>query len=411
VVFLHAAFEENAMSAFIRRIAAFGALLVLPAMLSAQVTHGNKPQLPAPFATKSAGNPPEESMPPKGFLPTVPAGFQINIFASDFKEPRWLTVAPNGDIFLADTHGGAIYILRDPQHTGGARQRESFLSGLDEPFGIVFHDDYIYVGDTDAVLRYKFDPKTSKRLGDAEKLMDLPRGGHSTRALMFSADGKHLFVSVGSKSNVDIESDSRRAAITICDPDGKNARLYATGLRNPVGLALEPTTGQLWTSVNERDGLGDDLPPDYFTSVKDSGFYGWPYSYIGDNVDPRVNPQKPELVAKTIVPDVLLGAHRAPLQFAFYTGKQFPASYQGGVFLAEHGSWNRSMRAGYQVVFIPFKNGQPSGDPQPFLTGLIPDPAKGNVNGRPVGVTVAPDGSLLVSDDGAQVVYRVSVAK
>jgi glucose/arabinose dehydrogenase len=399
------------MPASVPRIAVFAILLLVPAMLSAQVTHGDKPQLPAPFATKSAGNPPEETMPPKGFLPTVPAGFQISLFASDFKEPRWLAAAPNGDIFLADTHGGAIYILRDPQQTGGAHERVTFLTGLDEPFGIVVHDDYIYVGDTNAVLRYKFDPKTSKRLGEAEKLMDLPRGGHSTRALVFSADGKHLFVSVGSKSNVDIEKDSRRAAITICDPDGRNARLYATGLRNPVGLALEPTTGQLWTSVNERDGLGDDLPPDYFTSVKDGGFYGWPYSYIGDNVDPRVNPQKPELVAKAIIPDVLLGSHRAPLQFAFYTGKQFPASYQGGAFIAEHGSWNRSTRAGYQVVFVPFKDGQPSGDPQPFLTGLVPDPTKGNVNGRPVGVAVAPDGSLLVSDDGARVVYRISVTK
>jgi glucose/arabinose dehydrogenase len=399
------------MPASVPRIAVFAILLLVPAMLSAQVTHGDKPQLPAPFATKSAGNPPEETMPPKGFLPTVPAGFQISLFASDFKEPRWLAAAPNGDIFLADTHGGAIYILRDPQQTGGAHERVTFLTGLDEPFGIVVHDDYIYVGDTNAVLRYKFDPKTSKRLGEAEKLMDLPRGGHSTRALVFSADGKHLFVSVGSKSNVDIEKDSRRAAITICDPDGRNARLYATGLRNPVGLALEPTTGQLWASVNERDGLGDDLPPDYFTSVKDGGFYGWPYSYIGDNVDPRVNPQKPELVAKAIIPDVLLGSHRAPLQFAFYTGKQFPASYQGGAFIAEHGSWNRSTRAGYQVVFVPFKDGQPSGDPQPFLTGLVPDPTKGNVNGRPVGVAVAPDGSLLVSDDGARVVYRISVAK
>src|SRR3984957_17064421 len=275
------------MTDFFSRIVAFGALLVLPANLPAQVTHGAKPQLPPPFATKSAGNPPEEQKPPKGFLPTVPAGFQINIFATDFKEPRWLTVAPNGDTFLADTHGGAIYILRDPGHTGGAQQREAFLTGLDEPFGIVFHDNYIYVGDTNAVLRYKFDPQTSKRLGEAEKLMDLPRGGHSTRALVFSADGNHLFVSVGSNSNVDIEKDSRRAAITICDPDGKNARLYATGFGNPGGLALEPTTGQLWTTVNERDGLGDDLPPDYFTSVKDGGFYGWPYSYIGDNVDPR----------------------------------------------------------------------------------------------------------------------------
>jgi glucose/arabinose dehydrogenase len=394
------------------RITALGILCAAPGILLGQVTHGEKPQLPAPFATKSAGNPPEESKPPKGFLPTVPAGFKISVFATGFKEPRWLTVAPNGkDIFLADTHGGKIYILRLPASGSGEGQKEEFLSGLDEPFGIAFHENYIYVGDTDAVLRYKFDPVNSKKLGDAEKIMDLPRRGHSTRAVAFSPDGKHLFVSVGSQSNIDIESDSRRAAVTICDPDGKNARLYATGLRNPVNIAFEPKTGVLFTSVNERDGLGDDLPPDYFTSVQDGGFYGWPYSYIGNNVDPRVNPQKPELVAKAIIPDVLLGAHRAPLQFTFYGGKQFPAKYDGGVFLCEHGSWNRSQRAGYQVVFIPFKNGQASGDPEPFLTGLVPDPSKGNVNGRPVGVTVAPDGSLLVSDDGAQVVYRITADK
>jgi glucose/arabinose dehydrogenase len=394
------------------RIAALGILCAAPGILLGQVTHGQAPQLPAPFATKSAGNPPEEAKPPKGFLPTVPAGFKISVFATDFKEPRWLTVAPNGkDIFMADTHGGKIYVLRLPSDGNGPGQKEEFLKGLDEPFGIAFHDDYIYVGDTDAVLRYKFDPVNSKKLGDAEKIMDLPRRGHSTRAVAFSPDGKHLFVSVGSQSNIDIESDSRRAAVTICDPDGKNARLYATGLRNPVGIALEPKTGVLYTSVNERDGLGDDLPPDYFTSVQDGGFYGWPYSYIGKNVDPRVNPQKPELVAKAIIPDVLLGAHRAPLQFTFYTGKQFPSKYDGGVFLCEHGSWNRSTRAGYQVVFIPFKDGKPSGDPEPFMTGLVPDPSKGNVNGRPVGVTVAPDGSLLISDDGAQVVYRITADK
>jgi glucose/arabinose dehydrogenase len=394
------------------RIAALGILCAAPGILLGQVTHGQAPQLPAPFATKSAGNPPEESKPPKGFLPTVPSGFKISVFATDFNEPRWLTVAPNGkDIFMADTHGGKIYILRLPAGGNGPGQKEEFLKGLDEPFGIAFHDDYIYVGDTDAVLRYKFDPVNSKKLGDAEKIMDLPRRGHSTRAVAFSPDGKHLFVSVGSQSNIDIESDSRRAAVTICDPDGKNARLYATGLRNPVGIALEPKTGVLYTSVNERDGLGDDLPPDYFTSVQDGGFYGWPYSYIGKNVDPRVNPQKPELVAKAIIPDVLLGAHRAPLQFTFYTGKQFPSKYDGGVFLCEHGSWNRSTRAGYQVVFIPFKDGKPAGDPEPFLTGLVPDASKGNVNGRPVGVTVAPDGSLLISDDGAQVVYRITADK
>ncbi len=389
----------------------FGVLLFLPSLLSAQVTNGKKPQLPAPFATKSSGNPPEDTTPPYGFLPTVPPGFRVNIFAAQFKEPRWLAVAPNGDIFLADSGAGKIFILRDPQHTGGAQQREIFATGVNRPYGIVFRDDYVYVGATNALLRFHYDPKTSQRLGDAEHLMDLPHGGHWTRGLVFTADGKHLFISIGSDSNINIESDSRRAAITICDPDGKNARLYATGLRNPSAIALEPRTGQLWAVVNERDGLGDDLPPDYFTAVQEGGFYGWPYSYIGDNVDSRVNPQRPELVAKAIIPDVLLGAHRAPLQFAFYTGKQFPESYQGGAFIAEHGSWNRSIRAGYQIAFVPFKDGKPSGDPQPFLTGLVPDPARANVYGRPVGVTVAPDGALLVSDDSAGLVYRVTATR
>jgi glucose/arabinose dehydrogenase len=397
------------MSARISAVA-FGVLFFLPSMLTAQVTNGKKPQLPAPFATKSSGNPPEDTTPPQGFLPTVPQGFRVNIFAAEFKEPRWITVAPNGDIFLADSGAGKIFILRDPQHTGGAQQREVFATGVNRPYGIVFHDDYVYVGATNALLRFHYDPKTSKRLGDAEHLLDLPHGGHWTRGLVFSADGKHLFISIGSDSNINIESDSRRAAITICDPDGKNAHLYATGLRNPSAIALEPTTGRLWAVVNERDGLGDDLPPDYFTAVQEGGFYGWPYSYIGDNVDPRVKPQKPELVAKAIIPDVLLGSHRAPLQFAFYSATQFPEMYRGGAFIAEHGSWNRSIRAGYQIAFVPFKDGKPSGDPQPFLTGLVPDAAKSQVYGRPVGVTVAPDGALLVSDDSAGVVYRVTTA-
>ena len=242
-------------------------------------------------------------------------------------------------------------------------------------------------------------------------MLDLPSGGHDTRSLAFSADGKQLFIGIGSASNINTGEDPRRAAVTVCDPDGKNARLYATGLRNPVGLAIEPVTGALWATVNERDELGDDLPPDYFTSLKDQGFYGWPYSYIGDNVDPRVKPQKPDLVARAIIPDVLLGAHVAPLQFAFYTGKQFPQSYWGGAFIAEHGSWNRSSRSGYQVAFVAFKDGKPSADPVPFLTGLIPDPKGPDVYGRIVGVTVEPDGSLLVSDDGAGVVYRIFAVK
>lgn len=384
--------------------------LMMAPGLCAQVTGGKEPQLPAPFASKSANNGAEEAKPPQGFLPTVPQGFKISIFAGDFKGPRWLAVAPNGDVFLAESGAGKVDVLRDPQHTGSAQQNEVFVKGLNQPYGIVFHDDYVYVADTDAVLRFKYDAKTSKRLGEAEHLMDLPRGGHWTRSLAVASDGKHLLVGIGSSSNVDIESDSRRAAITICDLDGKNARLYATGLRNPSGVGIDPANGTVWTSVNERDGLGNDLPPDYFTSVKDGGFYGWPFSYIGNNVDPRVKPQKPDLVAKAIVPDVLLGAHRAPLQFAFYTGTQFPENYRGGAFVAEHGSWNRSPRAGYQVVFVPFKDGKPSGDPTPFLTGLVPDANKSEVYGRPVGVTVTSDGSLLVSDDMAGSVYRISAA-
>jgi glucose/arabinose dehydrogenase len=394
-----------------RNILALIFTLCLSSIAPAQVTRGQKPKLPPPFATNSAGNGPDRAKPPAGFLPTVPAGFRLNVFAADFKQPRWLTVAPNGDIFLAETGAGEIIVLRDPQHTGGAQEREVFASGNRRPFGIAFREDYVYVGNTNELVRYRYDPKTSKRLGEKEHLLDLPTGGHNTRSLAFSADGKHLFIGVGSDSNIDTGEDPRRAAVTICDPDGKNARLYATGLRNPVGLALNPATGEVWTTVNERDELGDDLPPDYFTSLKDGGFYGWPYSYIGDNVDPRVKPQKPELVARAIIPDVLLGAHVAPLQFAFYTGKQFPESYRGGAFVAEHGSWNRATRSGYQIAFVAFKDGKPSADAVPFMTGLVPDPGKSDVNGRPVGVAVAPDGSLLVSDDGAGVVYRISVAK
>jgi glucose/arabinose dehydrogenase len=395
----------------LQKFLVLAATLFLPMPMPAQVTHGQKPKLPAPFETKSAGNGPNKAKPPEGFLPTVPDGFHVSIFAKDFKVPRWLTVAPNGDIFLADMGAGEIIVMRDPKNTGTAQERETFVDGMRRPFGIAFHEDYVYVGNMNEVVRFRYDPKTSKRVGEKEHLMDLPSGGHITRALVFSADGKHLFVSVGSGSNIDTGEDPRRAAITICDPDGKGARLYATGLRNPVGLALEPVSGEVWTSVNERDELGDDLPPDYFTSVKDGGFYGWPYSYIGSNVDPRVKQEHPELVARAIIPDVLLGAHVAPLQFAFYTGKQFPEKYRGGAFVAEHGSWNRASRAGYQIAFVAFKDGKPSADPVPFLTGLAPDPSKSDVNGRPVGVAVAPDGSLLVSDDGAGVIYRISAGK
>lgn len=379
---------------------------------AAQVTHGMKPKLAAPFASQSEGNGPNKTVPPAGFLPTVPVGFQVNIFAKDLKRPRFMAVAPNGDIFVAETGASQITILRDPQHTGGAQQSEVFVDKLNRPFGIAFHEDYVYVGNTNEVVRFKYDKQTSKRLGEAEHVLDLPGGGgHFTRTVAFSPDGKKLYVSVGSSSNIDIEKDNRRAAVLVADPDGKNSRLYATGLRNAVGLATEPNTGEVWVAVNERDELGNDLPPDYLTSIKDGGFYGWPYSYIGSNVDTRVKPQQPELVAKAIIPDVLLGAHVAPLQFAFYTGTRFPDSYRGGVFVAEHGSWNRMPRSGYQVAFVGFKDGNAAVDPVPFLTGFNTDPTGKNVYGRPVGVAVAPDGALLVSEDGSGIIYRVSYKK
>jgi len=389
-------------------LAAVSTFLFIPLAGSAQITHGQKPNLPPPFATKSAGNGPNKSQAPQGFLPTVPSGFHINIFAADFKRPRLLAVAPNGDIFLAETGANQVVILRDPKHTGSAQERIVFASGLVRPFGIAFHDDYVYIGNMTSLVRFKYDPKTSQRIGEAEKLLDLPGGGHDTRNVAITPDGKHVLLAVGSGSNINTGEPAMRAAVTICDLDGKNPRQFATGLRNPVGLAINPVTGTSWVTVNERDELGDDLPPDYLTSIKDGGFYGWPYSYIGSNVDPRVKPQMPDLVAKAIIPDVLLGSHVAPLQFTFYSGKEFPASYYGGAFVAEHGSWNRASRSGYQVAFVAFKDGQPSADPVPFMTGLVPDPNGDLVYGRPVGVTAAPDGSLLVADDGIGVIYRIT---
>lgn len=347
---------------------------------------------------------------PPSFQPQVPPGFKVSVFVTGFEEPRWLTVAPNGDVFVADSGAGRVIVLHNSLAPGANVSREVFADHLNLPFGIAFCDDYVYVADTNEVVRFRYDPKTSTRLSDAEHVLDLPGLGynqHWTRSLAFDPDGKELFVSVGSRTNVSIESDPRRAAILVVKPDGTNMRLYASGLRNAVGMAFNPESGNLWATVNERDDLGDDLPSDFFTHIVAGGFYGWPYSYLGQHVDHRVA-ARPDLVAKTITPDVLLGAHVAPLEFAFYEKQQFPAAYWHGAFVAEHGSWNRRIRTGYQVVFIPFRDGVPSGEPQPFFSGFVPDPAGRQVYGRMVGVTVADDGSLLISDDGQNLIWRVS---
>jgi glucose/arabinose dehydrogenase len=356
------------------------------------------------------GNWPVVVSPPANFQPQVPPGFKVSVFARGFTQPRWLAVAPNRDVFVADSAIGEVVVLHDPQSRGSVQSREIFAGRLNLPFGIAFHDDYVYVANTNEVVRFRYDPKTSQRLGDAEHVLDLPGMGynqHWTRSLAFSPDGEKLFISVGSKDNISIESDSRRAAILIADPDGKNLRVFSSGLRNAVGIAFNPESANLWAAVNERDDLGDDVPSDFFTHVVDSGFYGFPYSYIGNHVDDRVA-SRPDLVAKAIIPDVLLGAHVAPLQFVFYEGQQFPSFYRHGALIAEHGSWNRRIRSGYQVVFIPFRNGLPAGDPTPFFSGFVPDPATKNVYGRLVGVAAARDGSVLISDDGGNLIWRVS---
>jgi glucose/arabinose dehydrogenase len=375
---------------------------------TAQVTHGQEPALPKPFTKPIVANPPH-GQPTPGFMPKALQGFKVSVFARGFEEPRYLAVAPNGDVFVAETSAGKVDVLRDPGDGNPSDARAAFATGLDDPFGIAFHGDYVYIGDTDQVIRYRYDPKTSKRVGGQEHVLALPGGGmHFTRTVAFSLDGNKMFVSAGSDCNVCVETDPRRAAIQIADPDGKNAKVYASGLRNAVGLAVDPDTGQLWADVNERDMMGDNLPPDYFTHVQPGGFYGWPYSYIGKNLDPRVADKRPDLVAKAIVPDILLGPHVAPLESLFYSGKQFPARYWHGAFVAEHGSWNRSIHLGYQVVFVPFHDGQPSGAPIGFLNGFDPNPRAKAVDGRPVGVAVAKDGSLLVSDDVGSVIWRVS---
>jgi glucose/arabinose dehydrogenase len=355
-------------------------------------------------------NPPIVVPLPKDFQPRLPPGFTASVLASGFDEPRWLAVAPNGDLFVAESATGKVIVLHFSVSKDRVQSRQIFADHLLLPFGIAFHEDFVYVALTNRVVRFHYDRETSRRLGEAEAILDLPGLGynqHWTRSLAFSPDGNELFVSVGSRTNVSIESDPRRAAILVLRPDGGGMRVYANGLRNAVGIAFSPASGDLWATVNERDDIAEDIPSDFFTHVVQGGFYGWPYAYLGPHIDDRVA-ARPDLVEKAIVPDLLLGAHVAPLQFAFYEATQFPSLYRHGAFVAEHGSWNRKIRSGYQVVFIPFQDGFPSGEPRPFLSGFVPDPVGKQVYGRMVGVAIARDGSLLVSDDAQNLIWRVS---
>ena len=362
-------------------------------------------QLPAPYATQSAGNSPIVRGRPKDAALHVPPGFTVTLWATGFSDPRNLVYGPNGDIFVADTGDGKITVLRG----GNPAQKVTFASGLDEPFGLAFHGPWLYVGNVGEIIRFPYQNGQVAATGKAEHIAKLPPGGHSTRNIAFNRDGTKLYVAVGSASNVSDETSTpMRAAITEMNPDGSGARVFASGLRNPVGLAWNPANNTLWTSVNERDDLGDDLVPDFVTEVRGGAFYGWPFSYIGKNIDPRRKGERADLVAKAIAPTVLLQAHSAALGIAFYEGTMFPAKYRGGLFVAMHGSWNRSQRTGYKVVFVPFTGGRASTGYDDFLVGFSPDPNSRSVWGRPVGVLVMHDGSLLVSDDGSGVIWRVT---
>ena len=374
--------------------------------------------LPAPYATKSATNGPNVVDRPKNAWPQAPASFKVELYTTDVKEPRKILTAPNGDFLVAESHDGDIKIFRGISADGKPQQTSILVSGLTQPYGIAFYPpgpnpQYVYIGDTDAVLRVPYHNGDLKAAGKPEHIASLPSGGgHWTRDLVFSPDGKQLFVGVGSSSNVDDpdthKDEKGRAQIWVMNPDGSNPHMYAYGIRNAGGgLAIDPKDGQLWCSVNERDQLGNNLVPDYITHVEEGGFYGWPYYYMGGNPDPRLKGAHPELKSKTIVPDVLLQAHNASLELTFYEGKQFPAEYEGDIFSSQHGSWNRAPRAGYEVVRVPLhQTGKSTGEYEDFLTGFVLP--NGDVWGRPVGVTVASDGSLLVTDDGSNSIWRVS---
>lgn len=413
-------------------------LYFIGGIISIVYSQSNNPNLPKPYATPSSTNFSKVIGWPEGKTPTAPEGFTVSKFADGFHNPRWIYVAPNGDIFISeagtrrpkniqiDKKGTAksesqnfgsanrIILFRDTGKNGKYESRYTYKTELDQPFGMLIIDDHFYIANTSGVVRYPYNPKDTILKGDGVQIVDLPADGynnHWTRNIISNPQKTKIYISVGSASNNGehgMDKEERRAAILEVNPDGSDEQIYASGLRNPVPMDWEPITGNLWTAVNERDGLGDDLVPDYATHLQRGGFYGWPYAYFGANEDPRMRGQRPDLVTKTIVPDIPLGAHTASLGLMFYKGNQFPSRYHNGMFIGQHGSWNRSILSGYKVLFIPFENGKLSSAPEDFLTGFIIDAEKGEVHGRPVCVAEMPDGSILVSDDAAKVIWKVS---
>ena len=395
--------------------------------------------LPAPDTTASKNKFSKVLGWPENKTPVAPEGFVVTRFATNIKSPRNTIIAPNGDVLVALSNSerstkekiantvtgkaksevagqsaNTILLYRDANKDGKPELTTTFLTGLNQPYGMLIIGNSFYVANTDGVWQYPYKTGDTKITSTGKKIISLPAGGynnHWTRNLIANADKSKIYVTVGSGSNVGengMENEVRRANILEINPDGTGEKIFAAGLRNPVGIDWAPGSNMLWTAVNERDGLGDDLVPDYITSVKEGAFYGWPYAYYGQNEDPRLKGKNPELVKKTIAPDVPVGSHTASLGLAFYKGTKYPSKYQGGAFVGQHGSWNRSKIAGYKVVFVPFKDGKPTGKPEDFLTGFVADADKADVYGRPVGVTLTPDGALLVADDVSGVVWRVA---
>ena len=388
-----------------------------------KIHHIRIADLPDPYATASVDHGPDLVPRPAGALPQAPTGFRVQLYASGLDNPRLIRTAPNGDLFLAESGPGKIRVFRGISSDGRALQSAVFATGLNKPFGIAFYPpgpdpQWLYVANTDSVVRFAYrNGDLTARAPKELVTSDIPGGGllrgggHWTRDIAFSLDGKKMFVSVGSRSNdaerLYAQIENHRADILELNPDGSDLRVYAWGIRNAVGIAVHPTTGELWASVNERDRLGDNLVPDYITHVQENGFYGWPWFYMGERQDPRHAGERSELKSKVIPPDVLVQAHNASLEMTFYAGWQFPPEFKDDIFAAQHGSWNRDLRTGYEVIRVPLhQSGHATGEYEDFLTGFVT--ADGQVWGRPVGVAVAPDGSLLVSDDGSQSIWRVS---